>query len=193
LLANSITQENKISSLRANINAANAAIITANVNMKSYVDRKDDLLTANSILQENKITLINANLAEQTSNSITQATAIDTLIANASSQTLQINGLRANINAANSSITTLKTQVYSNANVFAFLPTYSGTIGGDISIGGNIVVGGSIRVGTLFQAPQSTKASNAIGTLGQICWDSNYIYICTATNTWKRVALTGGY
>lgn len=42
-------------------------------------------------------------------------------------------------------------------------------------------------------ATQQTKASNATGTTGQICWDSNYIYICTATNTWKRVALTGGY
>ena len=28
---------------------------------------------------------------------------------------------------------------------------------------------------------------------GQICWDANYIYVCTATNTWKRSPLTGGY
>jgi len=38
-----------------------------------------------------------------------------------------------------------------------------------------------------------TKASNAVGTAGQISYDANWIYICTATNTWKRSPLTGGY
>lgn len=27
------------------------------------------------------------------------------------------------------------------------------------------------------------------GTQGDICWDSNYIYVCVAGNTWKRVAI----
>ena len=31
--------------------------------------------------------------------------------------------------------------------------------------------------------------STSTGTVGQIEWDANYIYICTATNTWKRAAL----
>jgi hypothetical protein len=38
-----------------------------------------------------------------------------------------------------------------------------------------------------------TKAANATGTAGQISYDTNYIYICVATNTWKRSPLTGGY
>jgi hypothetical protein len=38
-----------------------------------------------------------------------------------------------------------------------------------------------------------TKTSTATGTVGQITYDDNYIYICTATNTWKRSPLTGGY
>lgn len=33
-------------------------------------------------------------------------------------------------------------------------------------------------------------SSIAVGTVGQISWDANYIYICVNTNTWKRVALT---
>ena len=38
--------------------------------------------------------------------------------------------------------------------------------------------------------PTKTPASaGATGTTGTITWDSNYIYICTATNTWKRVAI----
>ena len=36
-----------------------------------------------------------------------------------------------------------------------------------------------------------TPASAAdTGTQGQIAWDANYIYVCIATNTWKRVAIT---
>jgi len=36
----------------------------------------------------------------------------------------------------------------------------------------------------------STPASaSATGTEGTIVWDTSYIYVCTATNTWKRVAI----
>ncbi len=39
--------------------------------------------------------------------------------------------------------------------------------------------------------PTHTPASaSAAGTAGQIAWDADYIYVCTATNTWKRAALT---
>lgn len=31
--------------------------------------------------------------------------------------------------------------------------------------------------------------TGAAGTTGEIRWDTGYIYICTATNTWKRVAV----
>lgn len=35
-------------------------------------------------------------------------------------------------------------------------------------------------------APASAASS---GTAGQIAYDTGYIYICTATDTWKRVAI----
>jgi len=36
----------------------------------------------------------------------------------------------------------------------------------------------------------STPASaSATGTTGEIRWDASYIYICTATDTWKRTAI----
>ncbi len=39
--------------------------------------------------------------------------------------------------------------------------------------------------------PTHTPASASdAGTTGQITWDADYIYVCTATNTWKRAALT---
>ena len=39
--------------------------------------------------------------------------------------------------------------------------------------------------------PTATPASSsAAGAAGTITWDASYIYICTATNTWKRVAIS---
>lgn len=39
--------------------------------------------------------------------------------------------------------------------------------------------------------PTKTPSSASdTGTTGTITWDSNYIYVCTATNTWKRVAIS---
>jgi len=47
----------------------------------------------------------------------------------------------------------------------------------------------SVSIAGLLQAPQSTKQNNSTGTVGQICWDGSYIYVCTATNVWKRATL----
>lgn len=48
------------------------------------------------------------------------------------------------------------------------------------------VNGDRIRVGTA----KTPASATATGTAGEICWDASYIYVCTATNTWKRSALT---
>jgi hypothetical protein len=47
-------------------------------------------------------------------------------------------------------------------------------------------------VGTLtsLKLATSTPASaSATGTIGTIAWDTGYIYVCTATDTWERVAI----
>lgn len=41
---------------------------------------------------------------------------------------------------------------------------------------------------SVASAPPETAISE--GQEGQITWDGNYVYVCIATNTWKRVALT---
>ena len=46
--------------------------------------------------------------------------------------------------------------------------------------------GDNIRIDT-SQTPSSSSAS---GTKGEIAYDTSYIYVCVATNTWKRVALS---
>ena len=37
---------------------------------------------------------------------------------------------------------------------------------------------------------RTPASASATGATGEICWDANYIYVCTATNTWKRSALS---
>jgi hypothetical protein len=36
---------------------------------------------------------------------------------------------------------------------------------------------------------QTPANASAAGVAGTICWDANYIYVCTAANTWKRTAI----
>ena len=49
-------------------------------------------------------------------------------------------------------------------------------------------------VGSLMNSGWNTTtvpaSSTATGTEGQIAWDADYVYVCTATNTWKRAALS---
>jgi hypothetical protein len=37
---------------------------------------------------------------------------------------------------------------------------------------------------------RTPASASATGATGEICWDANYIYVCTATNTWKRSAIS---
>lgn len=46
--------------------------------------------------------------------------------------------------------------------------------------------GDHIRIGT----NKTPASASATGTTGQICWDASYVYVCVATNTWKRSAIT---
>lgn len=48
-----------------------------------------------------------------------------------------------------------------------------------------LVVDDAIRL----QNPKTPASASATGVQGQIAWDANYIYVCTATDTWKRVAI----
>ena len=60
-------------------------------------------------------------------------------------------------------------------------------VGGSSDSGGALlqVFGDRIRVGTA----KTPASASATGTAGEICWDASYIYVCTATNTWKRTAI----
>ena len=40
-----------------------------------------------------------------------------------------------------------------------------------------------------LRTAKTPASAGAAGNAGDICWDTNYIYICVATNTWKRAAI----
>lgn len=51
---------------------------------------------------------------------------------------------------------------------------------------GNIELTGNMLGLNTAKTPASASAA---GVAGSICWDTNYVYVCVATNTWKRVAI----
>lgn len=65
-------------------------------------------------------------------------------------------------------------------------------------LAGNVGIGTTSPTGKLdinsdvFRLRSSKTPVNAgdTGNAGDICWDSSYIYVCVATNTWKRAPLT---
>ncbi len=60
------------------------------------------------------------------------------------------------------------------------IPTFSSGRGIDIG-------GANLRL----RESRTPASSTAAGAVGEICWDANYIYVCVATNTWRRVAHAG--
>jgi hypothetical protein len=64
-------------------------------------------------------------------------------------------------------------------------PTPNDITGEAVQVNGAIICD-QFKLWGLNTAPASASAT---GTLGEIRIDANYIYICTATNTWKRVAI----
>lgn len=69
-----------------------------------------------------------------------------------------------------------------------FYVSNTGNIGiGTVDPGVKLDINDStIRVRT----SRTISTSNSTGSQGEICWDANYVYVCTATNTWKRSALS---
>lgn len=60
------------------------------------------------------------------------------------------------------------------------------TLSGNLNAGLNATITGNLITGNTYVP----SAANSAGTKGQITYDSNYVYICVATNTWKRANLS---
>ena len=54
----------------------------------------------------------------------------------------------------------------------------------------NVTIANTLSIGQLvFTASNPPATAVAPGVAGTIAWDSSYIYVCVATNTWKRVQI----
>ena len=96
-------------------------------------------------------------------------------------------------------------QIVMNSNGVLAISTKSGanvninttgqTVIGDVEVQDLSATGTIVSLGVSGSQPpffgaQLARTGTSTGAAGAICWDSNYIYVCTATNTWKRVALS---
>jgi hypothetical protein len=88
--------------------------------------------------------------------------------------------------------------ISNNATGIVFLtgPTPTETM--RITAAGNVGIGTSSPTNALdvnsdsirVRTSQTPATASATGNQGEIAWDADYIYICVATNTWKRVAIS---
>jgi hypothetical protein len=57
----------------------------------------------------------------------------------------------------------------------------------ELSMTGRLLISGdSVRISTAKTPANASAAGNA----GELAWDSNYLYVCVASNTWKRTPLS---
>lgn len=76
-----------------------------------------------------------------------------------------------------------------NSQGITNIATLNGVDASDLTVAGS----GTGIFAAAINIPTATPLSGGAGTAGDVAWDASYIYICTATNTWARAALTGGY
>ena len=85
---------------------------------------------------------------------------------------------------------------FPGADVFALLIAGAERLRVDAS--GRVGIGTTAPSGLLDVADDKIRIRiaktpagvSSTGTQGEICWDANYLYVCTATNTWRRAALS---
>ena len=149
-----------ISQMAANVAGANAAIVTANSNMKSYVDNSITTVNGNIVTANNNVvayvnslnTTMAANVAGANLAIITANNAMKVYVDNQTYTNVNVSNYLSNYNgniSTTGNITgnyifgniafTTGIPTYSNANVAAYLPIYAGNVGaGNITATGNI-------------------------------------------------------
>lgn len=87
-------------------------------------------------------------------------------------------------------ITGTSLQINGAATITSSISAYSisatSSISGSTVSASSTITGGQFRVSSLNTAPATATST---GTTGEIRFTADHIYVCTATNTWKRAAL----
>jgi hypothetical protein len=64
---------------------------------------------------------------------------------------------------------------------------YALWVNGQSRVDGKLIIANDVFNVNTAKTPAT---SGATGAQGDIAWDASYVYVCTATNTWKRSAIT---
>jgi hypothetical protein len=81
---------------------------------------------------------------------------------------------------------------YANPRALEYVATGSGAkhlFNTTAQFDGTVIAAASSNAFRITTA-QTPASASATGTAGTIAWDTSYIYVCTATNTWKRAAIS---
>jgi hypothetical protein len=163
----------------------NANVILANLNLKTYVDGQ--ITAANAGVTASNVGIIgyiglgNTTMKSYVDGQITSANTGASL-----SNTSMKSYVDGQITSANIGMKGyVDNQTYSNVKVAQYLPTYRGNIA-DVVTSGNLAVFGN----TFINNSYIPEFANSTGAVGQIVWGSNYIYVCTDVDTWKRANIS---
>lgn len=117
---------------------------------------------------------------------------------------IYVGGVGAGVRMEDRSISSRSYQLYVDGGALAVFNHNNSTQPLTVTDGGNVLVGtvtnsgfkldvnGTARATQLYLSALNTApaSATATGTTGEIRIDASYIYICTATNVWKRSAIT---
>jgi hypothetical protein len=98
------------------------------------------------------------------------------------------NGSNAHIELWSSDVATAGWGINIDSNKNLRINNISG--GGAINLQAPVnITGTATHLGPVVLTPTTPASSSAACTVGQIAVDASYVYVCTATNAWKRAAL----
>jgi hypothetical protein len=78
---------------------------------------------------------------------------------------------------------------WSNLGVTGRVDVEHLTVGGVAIPNNNAITPASVTTPLLVVATSTPASATAAGVKGTIAWDADFIYVCTATDTWKQVAI----
>jgi len=78
-------------------------------------------------------------------------------------------------------------------NASVYIPAASATETGLVSTAAQTIAGVKTFSAMPALATNTPATAGAAGITGQIAWDASYIYVCVATNSWKRAGIAAGW
>lgn len=150
-------------------------------------------INSNAELTDQIITNIGDLINLQTTNKTNIVSAVNEVNTNTNNNTTKIGNLNSLQTTTKSSlvnaINEVNTNTISNTSNIGNLVNLQTTNKSNIVSAVNEVNTNVNNIGIKKVSSVPTSATST-GNIGDIAFDTNYLYICVASNTWKRVALT---